>query len=167
MNASPRGSARPRVVLRDLAPGDLPALFQHQRDPVAARMAAFMPERYDDWEAYLARWTRIIGDGTNLTRAILADDMLAGSIVSFTIEGDREVSYGIERELWGRGIATEALTAFLHVERTRPLHARAAKDNAGSVKVLTRCGFVITAEERGFASMRGAEIDELVLRLDA
>jgi hypothetical protein len=32
-------SPSPHVQLRDVEPGDLPALFQHQRDPEANRMA--------------------------------------------------------------------------------------------------------------------------------
>jgi hypothetical protein len=33
--------------------------------------------------------------------------------------------------------------------------------------VLTRCGFLIVGEGRGFAHGRGEETDEVVLRLDA
>ncbi|MGY3201486.1 GNAT family N-acetyltransferase [Streptomyces sp. TE5632] len=44
--------------------------------------------------------------------------------------------------------------------------ARAAADNTGSVRVLEKCGFEVVGEDRGFANARGAEIDELVLRLD-
>jgi RimJ/RimL family protein N-acetyltransferase len=34
------------------------------------------------------------------------------------------------------------------------------------VRVLEKCGFKVVGEGRGFANARGAEIDELVLRLD-
>jgi [ribosomal protein S5]-alanine N-acetyltransferase len=37
---------------------------------------------------------------------ILVDDEIAGSIASFVVEGDAEVTYWIRRDLWGRGIAT-------------------------------------------------------------
>jgi RimJ/RimL family protein N-acetyltransferase len=74
------------------------------------------------------------------------------------------VTYWIDRAFWGRGLATAALREFVR-EEPRPLHARVAKDNVGSRRVLEKCGFVLIAEERGFANARGAEIDELVLRL--
>lgn len=48
---------------------------------------------------------------------------------------------------------------------TRPLHARAAADNAGSVRVLEKCGFTVTGTDRGYANARGAEIDEVLLTL--
>jgi RimJ/RimL family protein N-acetyltransferase len=55
----------------------------------------------------------------------------------------------------------------LQLEATRPLYARAASDNAASIRVLTKCGFLIVGEGRGFAHGRGEETDEVVLRLDA
>ena len=43
----------------------------------------------------------------------------------------------------------------------------AASDNAASIRVLTKCGFLIVGEGRGFAHGRNEETDEVVLRLDA
>jgi glyoxylase-like metal-dependent hydrolase (beta-lactamase superfamily II) len=42
-----------------------------------------------------------------------------------------------------------------------------ASDNAASIRVLTKCGFLIVGEGRGFAHGRNEETDEVVLRLDA
>jgi RimJ/RimL family protein N-acetyltransferase len=42
----------------------------------------------------------------------------------------------------GRGIATEAISAFLLLEQTRPLYASVAKHNAASIRVLQKCGFM-------------------------
>jgi RimJ/RimL family protein N-acetyltransferase len=75
------------------------------------------------------------------------------------------VSYWLGKEYWGKGIATEALGLFLGIIEERPLYARAAKDNAASIRVLEKCGFVISGCERGFANARGEEIDEVVLVL--
>jgi len=47
----------------------------------------------------------------------------------------------------------------------RPLHARAAKDNVASIRVLQKCGFVVTGSDRSFATARGMEIDEAILEL--
>jgi RimJ/RimL family protein N-acetyltransferase len=83
------------------------------------------------------------------------------------LEGQREVTYWVGREDWGRGIATRALQEFLQLEATRPLYARAASDNAASIRVLTRCGFLLVGEGRAFGDGRNEETDEVVLRLDA
>ena len=90
-----------------------------------------------------------------------------GHIASFDLEGRREVTYWIGREDWGRGIATRALQELLRLEGTRPLYARAASDNAASIRVLRKCGFLIVGVGRGFAHGRNEETDEVVLRLDA
>ncbi len=47
----------------------------------------------------------------------------------------------------------------------RPLHARAAKDNLASIRVLEKCGFVISGYDHGFADARGEEIEEVVMIL--
>ncbi|MGW6302919.1 GNAT family N-acetyltransferase, partial [Streptomyces niveus] len=70
-----------------------------------------------------------------------------------------------DRAHWGRGTATAALAALIEIVGTRPLHAHAAADNAGSIRVLEKCGFVITGHGRGFAQARQGEIDEVLLTL--
>ena len=79
--------------------------------------------------------------------------------------GELEVTYWLGKAYWGRGIATQALAAFLRVQQRRPLIARVAKDNIASIRVLQKCGFVLTAETKGFANARGAEIEEVILTL--
>jgi RimJ/RimL family protein N-acetyltransferase len=49
----------------------------------------------------------------------------------------------------------------------RPLYARAASDNAGSIRVLEKCGFTRVGGGRAFAHGRDEETEEVVLRLDA
>jgi len=44
----------------------------------------------------------------------------------------------------GRGVATEALSAFLCLEPIRPLHAGVAKHNGASIRVLQKCGFKLS-----------------------
>ena len=47
------------------------------------------------------------------------------------------------------------------------MHARVAADNVASRRVLQANALAVIGEDRGFASARGAEIDELVLRRDS
>jgi RimJ/RimL family protein N-acetyltransferase len=133
-----------KVELRAVEPADLPVLYEHQADPVAASMAAF-PSR--DREAFMAHWERILADETVVVRAIVADGALAGNVLSFDRDAVREVGYWLGREFWGSGIATAALVAFLRIETTRPLYAGVARHNAGSLRVLAKCGFVAGGEE--------------------
>lgn len=98
-------------------------------------MAAFKARGKEEFGAY---WTRILAADTVLTKAIVLDGQVAGNVLSFEREGRREVGYWIGREFWGKGVATEALVAFLEVEKTRPLYAGVAKYNAGSIRVLDK-----------------------------
>ncbi len=150
-------------MLRDVDESDLPILFVHQRDPEANRMAAFPPR---DREAFLAHWGKILRDETVIKKTIVVDGQVAGNVVSFESSGQRLVGYWIGKEFWDKGIATRALVAFLGYEKARPLHARVAKHNIGSIRVLEKCGFIVCGEDK-FSSSTGDEIEELIMQLNA
>ena len=129
------------IHLRDVTESDLAIFFEQQLDPVANQMAAF-PAR--DQEAFMAHWTKILADESNLLKTILCDGQVAGNIVSWEQpdEGsEQEVGYWLGRAFWGKGIATRALAAFLEHVTTRPLYAHVAKHNIASIRVLEKCGF--------------------------
>lgn len=153
------------VTLRDVIATDLPIFFAQQLDADANYMAAFTARNPDDWEAFQAHWNRILGDNTIINKTILCDGLVAGNIANFVEFGEPEVGYWLGKEFWGQGIATRALKAFLAIVTPRPLYARVAKDNSASRRVLEKCGFVVTGEEKSFANARGHEIAELILEL--
>jgi len=155
------------VALRAVSPDDLDALFDQMRDPDSVRMAAFTSEDPSDRAAFDARMARQLGTPSIVSRAITLDGVLVGSIASWIQDGDAEITYWIDRAYWGQGAAGRALAAFLSVFSVRPLHARAASDNIGSLTVLRRAGFRDVGTEISYANARGTEIEETLLRLDA
>jgi len=128
------------VTLRETIDADLGSLFEFQADPEASAMAAF-PSR--DLPAFLERQARIRADPSAITRTIVADAGVVGSIGSWAVEGERDVGFWIGRDHWGNGYATAALRAFLDVDLHRPLHAHVADHNVGSRLVLEKCGFTL------------------------
>lgn len=154
------------VAVRPVEDSDLDALFDQMRDPESVRMAAFTTRNPDDRSAFDAHMARVRSSPDITMRAVTHDGRLVGSIASFVIEGDTEITYWIDRAAWGSGIASQALALFLELMPVRPLHARAASDNTGSLKVLQRSGFTVTGTETSFAPARNAEIEETILRLD-
>lgn len=135
------------VTLRDVADDDLPILFEQQLDPEATEMAAF-PAR--DRDAFMAHWEgKVLGNPTGTVRTVVADERVAGYIGSYDQGGRRLIMYWIGKPFWGRGVATEALRAFLEVDRKRPLYAFVATHNVGSIRVLEKCGFTISGEDPG------------------
>ena len=134
-----------KIQLRDVEPDDLPLFFEHQRDPIAVAMVAFNSR---DRAAFDQHWAKLLADDSFLKKTILLSagqpKQVAGNIGSWTAEGKREIGYWIDRAFWGRGVATEALSAFLCLEPIRPLHAGVAKHNVASIRVLQKCGFKLS-----------------------
>lgn len=124
--------------MRDVEPGDLPLFFEHQRDPVAVALVVF---RSRDKAEFDEHWAKILANDEFLKKTIVADGQIAGHIGSFMRDGKREVGYWIDRTLWGCGIVSEALSAFLRLEQRRPLYAGVARHNVASLRVLQKCGF--------------------------
>jgi RimJ/RimL family protein N-acetyltransferase len=131
------------VHLRDVIENDLPIFYEQQLDPDATRMAAF-PSR--DREAFMAHWAKIMRNETNTLMTILFDEQVAGNIVSWQQDDEREIGYWLGKEYWSKGIATKALAEFLNQVTTRPLYAHVAKHNLASIRVLEKCGFTRYSE---------------------
>ncbi len=123
----------------------MPALYVMQRDPESNRMAVTKPR---DRQRHDAHWDEILADDRVVARAIVLGDALVGSVSCFQLDGLNSVGYWIAREYWGRGIASCALEMLLDEVSIRPLHARAARSNVGSIRVLERCGFTLTGYQQ-------------------
>ncbi|MGW4114072.1 GNAT family N-acetyltransferase [Actinosynnema sp. NPDC004786] len=154
------------VALRPIEDADLDALFEQMRDPEAVRMAAFTAQDPDDREAFDRHMARLRDSPDVTSRAVTRGGRLVGSIGCFVVAGDTEITYWIDRAVWGQGVAGAALGLFLDLVPVRPLYARAASDNIGSLRVLRKAGFTVVGTETSYATARDAEIEETVLRLD-
>ena len=154
------------VKLREVRDSDLPVLYEQSNDPEGNRMAAFTTKDPSDRGHFERHWQRVRRDPAVVARSVVGEDgNILGHTAVYGRPEEREVTYWIGRRYWGRGAATAALRELLCLVPDRPLYARAAADNAGSLRVLEKCGFVVTGSGRGFANARGAETDELVLTL--
>ncbi len=73
------------------------------------------------------------------------------------------VGYWLGRMYWGKGYATEALTAALNSLQATvdeggqliPVHAQVVPQNAASRRVLEKCGFVSSGPPNGAANTKG------------
>lgn len=153
------------LTLRHLDDKDLDTLFEWERDPRAVELAAFTREDPSSRDAFDAHYQRIRNHDSITLRAVDDGRGLVGTVASFTIEGDREVSYWIDPARWGEGLATAALAELLTLETVRPLFARVAEHNTGSAKVLVRAGFVRVGAETSYANGLGRRIVEHIHQL--
>ena len=152
-----------KIELREVRDEDLDGIFDQMRDPEGVWMAAFTA---DDPEFFDTHMARIRADPTVTMRAITRDGQLVGHVSSFGRDGELEVTYAVDRDAWGQGVASQALRLLLEEVTARPISARAASDNLGSLRVLEKAGFRIIGTNRDFARARKAEIEETILRLD-
>ena len=157
-----RKLAAEEVLLRPVEAADVPLFFAHANDVEALRVAALLPEGPGDWAAFRARWTRWLAHAGTLVRTVVCEGNVVGYLISFPRLGRREVGGWFARASWGRGIATASLRALLLLDLTRPLHARAAADNLGALRVLNSCGFRHLSPDQIPVSARRANPQEVV-----
>jgi len=144
----------PVVALRPIEDRDLDALFDQMRDPESVWMAAFIARDPNDRLAFDAHMARLRASPEITMRAVTRDGQLVGSVASFVVDGDTEVTYWINRAAWGHGIASRALDLLLDLVP------------AGSLRVLQKSGFKIIGTEISFAPGRNADVEETILRMD-
>ena len=70
----------PDIQLRNTKHSDLEHFFLFQLDEEACHLAAFMPKDYNDRDAYMKKYNKLLNDESVNMRTILADGVIAGSI---------------------------------------------------------------------------------------
>jgi RimJ/RimL family protein N-acetyltransferase len=131
-------------VLRKVEPHDIAVFYDQQADQVSSTMAA-VPTK--DRAAHNAHWAKNMADPNNMMRTIVVEGVVVGNVVSFFLEGQRNLGYWLGREYWGRGYATRAVAEYLREEAVRPLYAHVADHNTGSLRVLAKNGFLVIGDE--------------------
>lgn len=154
------------VLLREVKEEDIPIFFEQQLDAEGYYTTAFVSKNPADKEAYIEGWMEIKdGEGFN-AKTVVCGGQIAGYIIKYLRSDLTEIGYWLGEEFRGKGVATKALAEFLKIMTTRPLYARAAKDNVASIRLLEKRGFVMSGEEKIFSPVRGEEVEEVVLRLN-
>ena len=144
---------------------DLERLFEFQKQKEGIYLAAFTASDPCDKEAYLSKFEKILKDPKIQNYTIFLNNTIVGSIAKFPLDGKIEITYWIDRDFWGKGIASESLGKLIEMESDRPIYGRVAFDNLASQKVLKKCGFIRITEDKGFANARQKEIVEYIYRL--
>jgi RimJ/RimL family protein N-acetyltransferase len=139
-----------QVSIRPVTDDDLAAFFAFQADPASVAMAGVSAR---DREAFDAHWAKIRADAQTVLRTVVADGEIVGNVVCFPRDGHQELGYWLGQEFWGRGIATQAVRAFLADYDRRPLHAIVSPANAASLRILLGCGFVEVGRDDAVVSL--------------
>lgn len=153
------------IDLRPLDDDDVDAVFEMMRDPEAIALASFTADDPDDRDAFDSWMSRNRANPGALSLVITEDGGFAGTAATFDVEDDREVTYWVARHAWGRGVATEAVRLLVMREPTRPLFARVAAHNRGSIAVLERNGFTEVSRLTSYAPGVKRDVEEIVFTL--
>ena len=136
-----------RLILRAPVIGDAPQLAELANDLGVAGMLATMPYPYRlaDAEAFLARTP---GEAPEF--AVEHRQFGLIGMLGFKAGERPEVGYWLGRPFWGRGYATEALSAALRWAkadwRRNVVWAGHFADNPASGQVLCKAGFLYTGD---------------------
>ena len=107
---------------------------RHQSPKETDAFVRFSDQQWERWPA-----------GPYLIESRQGGELLGGTGLGFQTSGDAETGYVLARDAWGRGYATEALTAMIDVARrlgVARLTARCHPQHLPSQRVLDKCGFV-------------------------
>jgi ribosomal-protein-alanine N-acetyltransferase len=151
-----------RLLLRPFRAGDLEDVFAYASDPETTRFVRF--ETHADrgaTEAWLAGI--LAGEDGPWALELKESGRVIGSLGARDWEAAHrcaEVGFVLNRDHWGRGLASEALRAavddlFAHRGVNR-LQAHAMAENAASGLVLTKCGFTLEGVARQRLFLKGA-----------
>lgn len=159
-----------RCAIRPFRQGDEPELRRHADDrDVARNLRDRFPHPYTLNDA--RHWVDETLAQKPLTNfAVTVDDRVVGAI-GFMVGQDihrrsAEIGYWLGREVWGRGIATEALIAVTaHAFATHDLarlYAGVFPWNPASARVLEKAGYTLEARLRDAVTKDGKTMDELL-----
>jgi RimJ/RimL family protein N-acetyltransferase len=147
-----------RLRLRAPVEADVPALFAIFRDPEAMRYWTTPPMKDVAEAEALLRDIQHHAQAETLFQWGIArreDDEVIGTSTLFRIDREHrrcELGYILRRDLWGRGLAHEALTAIVnHAFDTLGLHRLEADidpRNAASIRSVERLGFTLEGHLR-------------------
>ena len=163
----------PRLLLDPLSAQDAPALAAIAGHPEVAPMLMIFPTPCD--AAFARDVIARSGDASrpDFRLAVREGGRLIGSVgIGGDIPGDpASVAYFIAPGAQGRGLATEAMRAFLSACRAAfappVIHADHFEDNPASGRVLARLGFRAVGRREGRSAARPGPAPMIRWRLDA
>lgn len=155
----------PRLLLRELEDADAPAVLRLRSDPALMR---FIPKplfsQHEEALGMIREFHRAASAGEAILWGITVRgaDSVVGYIGFWRVMRERqaaELGYALHPDLWGQGLATEAVAAvadhgFAQI-RLQTAEAQVTPENAASVHVLERNGFVLQGEVPADAALGG------------
>ena len=146
---APERIETPRLILRKPTPGDAESIFaRYASDPEVTRLLSWPTHQsIDDTRVFLAfsesEWQRWPA-GPFLIESRSSHQLLGSTGFAFESPTEAATGYVLAKDAWGRGYATEALSAIVSLSPLlglRRLYALCHPEHSASAHVLEKCGF--------------------------
>jgi RimJ/RimL family protein N-acetyltransferase len=159
----------PRLVLRKPVPADAAQVFsRYASDPEVTRYLGWpRHESLADTTAFLAfsdaEWRKWPA-GPYLIEARETGQLLGGTGLAFESPEVAGTGYVLARDAWGKGYATEALSAMVDLAEplgVKRLYALCHPEHRASARVLEKCGFAsegLLKRHTRFPNLHGGEM---------
>lgn len=151
-----------RFLLRPVQPDDLGALELHAGDERVARGTRTIPHPLPPGMMSGMIERALVPDREEDLYVIANDagDLMGSVRLECMDRGQCEISYWVVPGLWGSGIATEALRAFIEANPFgyKTLFAAVFQDNLVSARILSNLGFAYLGEAEYFSIARNGQV---------
>ncbi len=156
-----------RLVLRRATMDDVAAFHAIFRDQEAMRYWSFLPHEHEEqtreWVASMVNLDPAMSDDFVIT----LNGEAIGKMGAYRLP---EFGFILAREHWGKGLASEALAAFVAYRRGADPGGKLTADvdprNKSSIKLLKRAGFTETHRAKGTWKIGDELCDSVYLALD-
>lgn len=161
----------PRIGIREFTTDDLSAVHDYTSDPEVSQWSTWGPNTLDQTADFIsaAAQAQFQEAREAYSLAAVADEQVVGSLGIWTTDShdhNGELGYTFHRAHWGKGYATEAVALLLDFGFETLMFDRIAATchpgNAGSIRVLEKCGFTLEGRLRSHRLVRGARRDSLL-----
>lgn len=161
-----------RLLLRQVQPGDLDAVYAYQSLPEVARYCMWEPRTREQVAERMSRWIAMDGQGQDsegITYAITLksdNSMIGDAGLMFRDREARqaELGYVLHPDYFGQGYTSEAVAAVMQIGfeklNMHRLFARCDARNIGSWKVMEKLGMKREAHFKEHAIFKGGWDDE-------
>jgi ribosomal-protein-alanine N-acetyltransferase len=160
-----------RLVLREFVRDDFEAIHQYASDPEVVKYMPWGPNTRDETRRFIERRIQalVVQPRTDYNLAITIDDELIGGcglVIRSQSNKNAEIGYCLKKDMWGKGIATEATASLIRFGfselRLHRLFALCDTENHGSYHVMEKNGMKREGVLRDEKNIRGEWRDSYI-----
>lgn len=153
-----------RLILRPYRLADASSVHHYGSDPEVCRYTDFGPNTWDETLGFLQHATDPAQPNVDCAITLRdADEVVGGVGARIKPQGVYELGWVLRRDLWGRGIATEAARALtdhlLGLPGTTLILARCRPENLASARVMEKLGLTFIDLIKDDYEVRGSLVD--------